>query len=100
MYIQGVEGAQQISSSLHGSKIATLDLSMNEITNEGAMGLFKAIKKRTWLDTLDISANGLDAGLAQDLAELLRDNIPKLTKLDVSCNHFHEVRATMPSSLY
>jgi hypothetical protein len=64
---------------------------MNEIGNQGATSLFKAIKRRTSLEKLDISANGLDSGIAQVLAEVLRENVPGLAKLDVSCNALGEV---------
>ncbi|KAJ3258060.1 T-complex-associated testis-expressed protein 1 [Boothiomyces macroporosus] len=81
------EGVRCIGKSLQvNNTLLNLDLRLNHLYDYGGHLLFLCLIKNKTLAQLDVSGNGLENRSVIALAGLLKQNLPNLLKLDVSCN--------------
>ncbi|KAJ3276113.1 T-complex-associated testis-expressed protein 1 [Terramyces sp. JEL0728] len=93
------EGVRCIGKALQvNNTLLSLDLRLNHLYDYGGHLLFLCLIKNKTLAQLDVSGNGLEHRSVAALAGLLKQNLPKLVKLDVSCNRLGEYGNEKPTS--
>ncbi|KAJ8607619.1 hypothetical protein CTAYLR_005759 [Chrysophaeum taylorii] len=102
----GEDGAKAVSEMLLNSSttLNKLDLSSNEIGDEGAVALLDSLKTNKALKVLYLSRNKISDNGAADMMRLLEENDDVLEELDLRGNKItHEaetsVRAAAPQTL-
>ncbi|KAJ3322657.1 hypothetical protein HDV06_002871 [Boothiomyces sp. JEL0866] len=93
------EGVRSIGKSLQvNNTLLNLDLRLNHLYDYGGHLLFLCLIKNKNLAQLDVSGNGLENRSVTALAGLLKQNLPNLIKLDVSCNKLGDYGNEKPAT--
>jgi hypothetical protein len=85
------DGAKVLGKALQQNKtLAHLDLRLNHLQDQGGYSLLVLLLLNKTLVSLDISGNGLETKTVTALCALLKQNSPELQRIDISCNKLGE----------
>ncbi|XP_049866225.1 leucine-rich repeat-containing protein 74B-like [Pectinophora gossypiella] len=89
----GPEGLERLIPSLHHANLDVLDLSKNQLCDDGVKMLAEKITRGANINKLNLSYNNLGLASAEALARALEFNVRSITHLDLSWNLMYHPKA-------